>query len=304
MSIPAPLDASPAPTAPAADAPPAEDGWPGGLPALRQKLDHIDDALHDLLMQRALVVEHVARSGKRSAYRPGREAAIIRRLLARHNGNLPPQTLVRIWRELLAGTTAMQGSFCPAVCQSGPGSELLQMAREHFGALTPVLVHSSPGQAITQLTAGTASVAVLPLPSETEPPQLAWWTGLMHRERRIHIVARLPFWARRPEHAPAVPALVVAMEPPDPSGEDRTLLGVELDRDLSRARLSAALAAAGLASGATIVRRDPGAPVAQALLEIDGFLAEDDPRLARLDGVLRQPVVLGAYAIPVAGGAA
>src|SRR5215467_6432569 len=72
---------SPPSAAAAAEEPPAQDDWPGGLAALRGELDQLDDALHDLLMQRARVVEQVARSGKPSAYRPGREASIIRRLL-------------------------------------------------------------------------------------------------------------------------------------------------------------------------------------------------------------------------------
>ena len=41
-----------------------------------------------------------------------------------------------------------------------------------------------------------------------------------------------------------------------------------------------------------------------ALAEVDGFVTDDDPRLARFDGAPRRPVVLGAYAIPETGGAA
>ncbi len=100
---------SPVPTVEASgekEEPTSEDGWRnGGLPALRAELDRIDDAIQDLLIRRAGVVEHVARSGKPAAFRPGREASIIRRLLHRHQGSLPSVALVRIWRELLAGTT-------------------------------------------------------------------------------------------------------------------------------------------------------------------------------------------------------
>jgi hypothetical protein len=42
----------------------------------------------------------------------------------------------------------------------------------------------------------------------------------------------------------------------------------------------------------------------QALAEVDGFVTDDDPRLARFDGAPRRPVILGAYAIPETGGAA
>jgi chorismate mutase / prephenate dehydratase len=272
---------------------------------LRAELDRIDDELHTLLMQRAEVVEHVARAGKPSAFRPGREASIIRRLLRQHSGALPGQTLVRIWRELLAGTTAMQGQFSVAVCEPDGNASITQAAREHFGALTPLRVLGSPAQAMAEVSRGAAAVAVLPAPSETEVVRDAWWTALLQKdEPRIHVVARLPFWAPRPDGAPTVQALVIAAGEPDASDHDCSLLGLELDLDVSRARLTAALTAAGLSPGMIILRRDQGAQVAHALIEVDGFLADEDPRLAGLGAMLRRPVVLGAYAIPETGSAA
>ncbi len=127
---------------------------------------------------------------------------------------------------------------------------------------------------------------------------------MLHKdEPRIHVIGRLPFWGPRPEGAPDVQALVIATVEPDASGADRSLLGLELPLDASRARLGGALAAAGFAPNHIILRRDPGAPAADALAEVDGFVADNDPRLAALATVLRRPVVLGAYAIPVAGAA-
>ena len=300
MPSPAPLDV-PVTAAGKADEPQPVDGWPGGLAALRAELDRIDDTLHDELMRRAAVVERVARSGKRGAYRPGREAAIIRRLLARHGGALPPQTIVRIWRELLAGTTAMQGAFSVAVCQTSVGAGYIQLAREHFGALTPVHGYGSPAQAMAEVSRGAASVAVMPLPSQTDTVRDAWWTAMLQNEQpRTHIVARLPFWTPRPEGTPAVQALVLATTEPDPSEHDRSLLGLEVD-EVSRDRLAAALTAAGFAPGTIILRRDH---VAQALVEIEGFVADEDPRLARLGSEMRRPLVLGVYAVPIDGVAA
>ena len=113
------------------------------------------------------------------------------------------------------------------------------------------------------------------------------------------MIARLPFWAARPEGAPQVQALVVAAVAPDASARDRSLIGLELTGESSRARLTAALAAADLPPLSTILRRDPAASV--ALVEVEGLVAEDDPRLARLGEVARRPVVLGAYAVPIEG---
>jgi chorismate mutase len=282
---------------------------PDRLATLRVELDRLDDAIHDLLMERAQVVDRVAAEGGkgRVAFRAGREAAIIRRLLRRHAGKLPPRLLVRLWRELFAATTSMQGPYVITVCAAEPGDQFVQCAREHFGALTPLHVHGSPAQAIGEVSSGRATAAVLPMPAEDEQQASAWWIALLHHdEPRIHVVARLPFWANRPEGAPQVQALVVAAVAPDASAAapeigDRSLIGLELPLDLSRARLSSMLTAAGLVQSAAILRRDAGAGVAHALIEVEGFVADGDPRLAAIPDLLRPPVVLGAYAIPVDG---
>lgn len=295
-----PLAASPA--APSDEDPPSTDGWRGddvrnqGLGALRAELDRIDDAVHDLLMQRAKVVEQVGRSGKPAAFRPGREASIVRRLMQRHLGMLPPVSLFRIWRELLAGTTSMQGGFSLAVCDVDPGASLIQLAREHFGALTPLRIYGSAGQALADVSHGAASVAILPFPSDTD----SWWVALLHHEPRLHVVARLPFWRKRPDGAPMLQALVVAAAPSDPSAQDRSFLGLECDDDVSRTRLSGELTAAGLTPDTLVLLRGPGSATAYVLADVAGNLSDDDPRLARLGVVLRRPVVIGSYAVPFA----
>jgi len=272
------------------------------LAALRAELDRLDDSLHDTLMRRAEVVAQVGALGAKGAVplRPGREASIIRRLLARHRGGLARASLVRIWRELLAGTTSQQRPMLVTVCEAEGGPSLVPLAREHFGALTPVSPRRTPAQAIRDVRAGQATAAVLPVPAEDEAEGAAWWTALLQQdEPRIHVVARLPFWSARPDGTPHEQALVVTAAPPDPSGADRSLIGLELPLDISRARLAATLAEAGLAPEPLILRRDSGASFARALADVDGFLEEGDPRLGGLRAVLRAPVLLGAYAIPV-----
>ena len=274
------------------------------LASLRAELDGLDDALHDTLMHRAEVVAQIATLGVKGVvpHRPGREASILRRLLARHDGGLPASGVVRIWRELIGAFTAQQRAVLVAVCEVEGDPAYAAAAREHFGALTPLRAHRTPAQAISDVSAGIATVAVLPLPMQDEAPAAAWWTALLHTDgSRVHVVARLPFWSPRPEGSPKVKALVVSVAAPDPSGADRSLLGLELALDVSQARLHAAIATAGFQTDTIVLRRDPGAPVAHALVDVDGFVMEDDMRLAALQSVLRPPVVLGAYAMPLNG---
>jgi chorismate mutase len=251
------------------DTPPAEDGWRPDLSALRARLDELDDKIHDLLMDRARVVENVARSGKTAAFRPGREAAILRRLLARHTGKLPPQTLVRMWREMLAGTTAMQTAVTVAVFDQTRNGTLASLAREHFGFLTPAIMHPSVEAALHDVRIGSASVAVLPFP----PEAAAWWPALTATGARLHVIARLPFWANRPANIPSADALVIGPNAPDASGADRSFIAT-LDR----------------ASFAPIMRAAHG-----TVCEVEGMISDDDPRLPA------GAIVLGGYAIPVAG---
>ena len=275
---------------------------PTDLAALRSELDGLDDALHDLVMRRAGIVARIGQLAAKGAVklRPGREATIIRRLLARHQGPFPRANLVLLWRQLLNGMTAVQAPCSLAVCDPDPAGAYAALAREHFGALATLRVYRTPAQAIGEVSAGTATAAILPMPAEGDSPSGAWWTALLHRDDpRIHVTARLPFWAPRPEGAPKVQALVASAAPPDPSGADRSLLGLEVPPEQSRARLSQALAAAGLDAGHTVLRRDPAA--ARMLVDVAGFVADSDPRLHALAATLRPPIVLGAYAVPIGG---
>ena len=266
------------------------------LAALRAELDALDDALHDTLMRRAEVVSRIAalRIKGGTPLRPGREAAILRRLLARHGGGLPRQGIVRIWRELFAATTAMQRPLTVAV----PEGDAAALAREQFGALLALRVLRAPADVLREVGSGAAAAAVLPMPGDVAVGDAAdgrdWWTALVDQEEaahRVHVVARLPFWAPRPEGTPRGQALVAAAIPPDPSGQDRTLLALRLPRTGNRGA-EEVLASAGL--GALILARCEAAGL--ALADVEGFVAEDDPRLAAIDP---RPAVLGVYAVPV-----
>jgi chorismate mutase len=292
-------------------APPAEIAEPAkaDLAALRGELDRLDDAIHDLLMRRAQVVARIGADGAkgRVKLRPGREAAILRRLLRRHDGPLGRQALVRIWRELFAASAALQAPLLIAVGDPDPAAGLAACAREHFGALTPIRMLPDPAHAIAEVGAGRATAAVLPMPSERGPsaPGAGWWTTLSPTDvPRIHVVARLPFWSPRPEGAPVTQALVIAAIKPDPTGDDRSLLRIEISGDINAATLRTALSAAGLSPAEVVLRRQQDGAAAEALIDVAGYIGESDPRLARLDVAARAPVVLGAYAAPVDGGPA
>ncbi len=238
------------------------------IAALRAEIDALDDALHDLLMRRAGVVARLAASrakGQGPALRPGREAAILRRLLARHAGPLPRAALVRLWRELLAATTAMQAPMTVAACLPEAGIEVL---RAHVGLATLVERCPDEAAAIAAFKAGRCALVALPAAGR-------WWRT--HHPSRLFVTARLPFFG-----ASDATVFLLSPAPPDASGDDRSLVRIPAGHE-------AALADAGLPPA--LLTRDE----TLALVELPGMIALGDARLAALGAT-----VLGSYAAPVA----
>ncbi len=272
------------------------------LEALRARLDALDDQIHDLLMQRAVVVEGVARDGGKrgTKIRPGREAVILRRLLGRHKGALPPQAIIRFWREMFGAALIIEGGQTMAVCDGDGGADRLALAREHFGPYTPARRHHNPAQTLAEIAREAAQLAVLPPPGEDDEAHGGWWPMLTAMApHRLFVIAKLPFWPKRAEGAPLGEAYVVATCPPDASGDDRGLVSLELGADTSRARVTALMMDAGFAPGAIWIKRAPGDDRIRALVEVEGLVEDDDPRLSAIGGLDAAPVVIGGFAVPL-----
>jgi hypothetical protein len=250
------------------------------------------------------VIESVAKDGGKTGakIRPGREASMLRRLLGRHSGSMPPQTILRIWRELFAGALIIEGGQTIAVCDSNDGTDRLALAREHFGPLTPMRRHHNPTQALADLERDVAQVAVLPPPGDDEAANGGWWTVLTGNgfgPRRLSVIAKLPFWTRRPEGTPTGEAYVVAAMRPDASGADKGLIALELSADTSRTRITTLLTSAGFTPSNIWMKREAGDSRLRALIEVDGLVADDDARLAAISGLDAPAAVIGGYAVPL-----
>jgi hypothetical protein len=170
------------------------------------------------------------------------------------------------------------------------------LAREHFGALTPVRKHRNPAQALADIERGTAQVAVLPPPSEE--PDGGWWTALGTGQRQLSVIGKLPFWTRRGEGLPGGEAYVVATIRPDPSGQDKGLIAFEMSPDVSRTKIIGNLAAAGLASSQVWLRRE-GDVRSMVMVEVDGLVEDHDLRLSQIAGLEAPAWVIGGFAVPL-----
>jgi chorismate mutase len=275
---------------------------PTSLADLRQEIDRIDSSIHDLIIQRGELAERIAAAKEDGAacVRPGREAQIIRRLMDRHEGAFPRPVLARIWREMISVAAALQGPLTAAVYAPERGPALTQLARDHFGSMTPITEYGSEMGVLRAITDGLATVGALPLPeSDRGAP---WWRNLAREgDSAPRIIARLPFAARGPQPADAPQALVVSLAEQEESGYDHSFLIVETRETISRGALKTLLKSADFGTLESPIW-DEAPDRGLHLLEVQGFVAPDDARLERLqevgNGIIGQASAAGAYAVP------
>jgi hypothetical protein len=143
-------------------------------------------------------------------FHPGREARILRTLAARHGGPLPVTAVLALWRTLVSAYLRLQWPFQVVVADDAATRDL---ARQHFGAATPVATAADP---LAALAATEETLAVMPDVADGS----GWWCAAPFLSRTgPRIVARLPFFGEG--NGPA--AYVVARHGADASGDDVTL---------------------------------------------------------------------------------
>jgi chorismate mutase / prephenate dehydratase len=278
------------------------------LDDLRAEIDRIDEAMLELLIERSDVVRRIGeikgdRRNGRLALRPGREAQVLRQLMAGAGTRFPHAVLVRMWRELIAAQTRLQTPLTVSVYTPRNGFAIWDLARDHFGSLTPMTRVDSASQAIRAAANGTAAVAVLPLPTDDD----AWWPSVISTaEDRLRIFARLPFLIGAQADGEQASAFALGRVELEPSGDDSTLLVIEAEPDVSRGRLRDLLMAAELAPTWVAVWRLPTEPQALHLVEVASFVADGDERIGRLLRTSRSEVLrivpLGGYPRPMTAG--
>ncbi len=280
---------------------------PPTLEALRREIDGIDDEMHELLMHRTSVVERIgavkSRQATRVFMRPAREATILRRLVERHRGRLPASVVVRIWREIVAATTLLQGPFSVAVHAPDGSVDYWDLARDHYGSCTQMTMHPTANSVIRAVVDGAATVAVLPLPEDGEPDP--WWRLLVGAEERTpRIVARLPFIDGGAGRLARKGALAIAQLEPEATGSDLSLVAVEASAEVSRGRLREAFNDARLPAKDVAAWQDEDNRESRLhLFEIGAFVGPDDARAAavmeRMGDQVGRVIRLGGYALPL-----
>ena len=181
------------------------------LADLRKEIDRIDEAMHQLLIERGTIIDRLI-SVKRSqdtgtsAFRPAREAEMMRRLVKRHKGRLPLDTVESIWRVIISTFTYVQAPFSVHADLSAGDALMRDSARFHFGFTVPFVAHIGAAAVVAAVSASKGDLGLVPAFDIASAG--AWWSALEF-DAAPKIIARLPF-VERSDHPAALPVFVIS----------------------------------------------------------------------------------------------
>ena len=181
----------------------AETATPSRRPALadlRREIDRIDEAMHELLLERGEIIDHLIAVKNTqeagSAFRPAREADMMRRLVKRHHGNLPLDTVESIWRVIISTFTFVQSPFAVHADLSAGDAMMRDSARFHFGFTVPFVPHAGASSVVAAVSESKGDLGLVPAFATAGAGP--WWAALEF-DAAPKIIARLPF-VERPNH--------------------------------------------------------------------------------------------------------
>jgi chorismate mutase len=200
------------------------------LADLRVDIDRIDASMHQLLMERGQIIDRLiaikARQGGGSAFRPAREAAMMRAIAERHQGKLPLDTVEGIWRIIISTFTYVQSHYSVHVDMSRGDAPMRDSARFHFGFTVPCVPHHGAGGVIDAVAGASGDLGMFAVDGGVGAG--AWWARLSPPSAP-KIIARLPM-VERPDHPAGMPAFVIARPLAEGAARDIVIESVTLDR--------------------------------------------------------------------------
>lgn len=138
---------------------------------LRVKIDGLDEKIQELINQRARLALDVAkakvRTGSETFYRPEREAEVLGKIMARHEGPLAAEEMARLFREIMSACLALESKL--RVAFLGPeGTFTQEAALKHFGHSVETVPLAAIDDVFREVEAGSVPFGVVPVENSTE----------------------------------------------------------------------------------------------------------------------------------------
>ena len=268
---------------------------------LRKEIDRLDEEVHRLLMQRGEIIDRLiaVKSSQEtgSAFRPAREAEMMRRLVDRHHGILPLDTVESIWRVIIATFTHVQAPYAVHADMSAGDAAMRDSARFHFGFTVPFRPHLGAAGVVQAVAASKGDLGLVP--ANAVAGAGAWWT-LLEGDKAPKIIARLPF-VERADHPASLPVFAMSWPAADAIVKEVEVFSVKVSG-------WSAAAARAISPLADVVAVPDGASDGAALLVSvpEGkTLSDITTALVNAGASVRSTALVGSHATryTVAGGA-
>ena len=198
------------------------------LTNLRKEIDRIDVAMHQLLIERGEIIDRLIAVKKSqetgSAFRPAREAEMMRSVVRRHKGILPLDAAEGIWRVIISTFTYVQAPFSVHADLSAGDALMRDSARFHFGFTVPFVAHMGAAAVVAAVSASKGDLGLVP--AFAVPAAGAWWSALEF-DAAPKIIARLPF-VERSDHPAALPVFVISRVAADAMATEAAMWSVRV----------------------------------------------------------------------------
>lgn len=140
------------------------------LEGLRSEIDSLDSEIVRLLNERAKVVQKIGEIKKQTStqvYVPNREKKVYEKIISQNNGPLSSECLVAVYRELIAGSRALEKVL--KVSYLGPeGTFSYLAAKQRFGSSVEYLPSKSIDAVFRDVMSGRADYGIVPVENSTE----------------------------------------------------------------------------------------------------------------------------------------
>ena len=137
------------------------------LERLREGIDRVDEGLLGLLNERAKLARAIGTLKVGQAYRPEREAQVLRRIKERNPGPLGAETVALLFREIMSACLALERPI--TVAYLGPrGTFSERAALKHFGLAAEAAPTASIDEVFREVESGAADFGVVPVENSTE----------------------------------------------------------------------------------------------------------------------------------------
>ena len=137
------------------------------LTKLRTEIDALDVDILTRLNARAALARRVGSLKIGQAYRPEREAEVLRRIIDINEGPLPDEVAARLFREIMSACLALERPVTVAYL-GPPGTFSERAAIKQFGEGAVIIPQASIDEVYRSVESGAADFGVVPVENSTE----------------------------------------------------------------------------------------------------------------------------------------